>query len=214
MNIAVLGSGNLGQALANAFRKAGHSVIYGVRNPEADFKGKQKVIEEGISWFGIPEAVSRSEVIVLCVSAQAAMDVAGQLGDVSNKIIIDAMNLVFAKLPGYTNTADAVLNHCNCTDLVKCFNTTGFENIADPIYENEAIDMFVAGSSGKAKSVASRLAKDIGFSEVYDFGGNDRFFLIEQWGMCWINLAILQKNGRNLGFKVLKRADAAQAGNG
>jgi predicted dinucleotide-binding enzyme len=77
--------------------------------------------------------------------------------------------------------------------------------MADPVYNGTAIDMFVAGSSTKAKQTAIRLAKDIGFAEVYDFGGNDKFDLIEQFALCWVNLAIIQKQGRNLAFKILRR---------
>ena len=48
------------------------------------------------------------------------------------------------------------------------------------------------------------LAKDVGFGEVYDFGGNDKFDLIEQFAFCWVNLAI-KKNGRDLAFNFEKR---------
>jgi hypothetical protein len=43
---------------------------------------------------------------------------------------------------------------------------------------------------------------------VYDFGGNDKFDLIEQFAFCWVNLAIIQKQGRDLAFKILRRNNA------
>lgn len=205
MNIAVIAAGNVGTTLALAFRKAGHSVVFGVRQPEGNFKRKDFVTGFAFAFHSIDQAVAVSEVIVLCTPGEVAHEVAKQLGDVSNKVIIDTMNAVFKKPAHYTNTSDAVLDNCNCTDLAKCFNTTGFENMADPDYNGVALDMAVAGNSIKAKQVAAQLAKDIGFGEVYDLGGNDKFNLIEQWAMCWINLAILQKVGRNIGFKILKR---------
>lgn len=205
MNIAIIGAGNVGGTLALAFRKAGHSVVFGVRDAHVEFKGKQLAIDYTIAWFDIAEAVAKSEVVILCTPANAAAEVAQQLGDVSTKIIIDTMNSVFTKLPNHNNTSDVILDNCNCIDVVKCFNTTGFENMANPIYDGDPIDMFVAGSSEKAKRVATQLAKDIGFGEVFDFGDNDKFNLIEQWAMCWINLAIIKKQGRNIAFKVIKR---------
>jgi hypothetical protein len=205
MNIAIIGAGNVGGTLALAFRKAGHSVIFGVRDKDADFKGLKLAIDNGISWFNIDEAVEKSEVVVISTPAQYAADIARQLGDLKGKIIIDTMNSAFLQPSGYTNTADAILANSNATDLVKCFNTTGFENMANPRYGDVLLDMFVAGSSKAAKEAATQLAKDIGFGEVYDFGGNETFQLIEQFALCWINLAIIQKHGRDLAFKLIRR---------
>lgn len=75
----------------------------------------------------------------------------------------------------------------------------------NPVYGDTAIDMFVAGDSARGKAAAIQLAKDAGFAECYDIGGNDRFNLIEQFAWFWINLAMFQGQGREIGFKLLKR---------
>jgi 8-hydroxy-5-deazaflavin:NADPH oxidoreductase len=205
MNITIIGSGNVGGTLAVAFRKAGHSVIFGVKDPKTHFKGKELADQFGFPYFSIKDAVEKSEIIILSIPAQFAADMAKGLGNVVDKIIIDTMNAVLMKPEGFTNTTDAILANCNTTDVVKCFNSTGFENMANPIYNGKGIDMFVAGNSEKGKHVATQLAKDIGFANCYDFGGNDKFFAIEQFAFAWINLAIIQKHGRNLAFKLIKR---------
>lgn len=46
---------------------------------------------------------------------------------------------------------------------------------------------------------------DAGFCECYDVGGNDKFELMEQFAWFWINLAMFQGQGRDIGFKLLKR---------
>ena len=89
--------------------------------------------------------------------------------------------------------------------MVKCFNTTGFENMADPSYDGTAVDMFMAGDSSRARDVARGLALDLGFAECFDCGGDDRFALLEDFAMMWINLAIMQGQGRGIAFKVLRR---------
>jgi len=206
MNITIIGTGNVGGALAKRFSDKGHSIFLGVRNTD-DFKGKELLSHsKNISVHLIKDAVERSEVIIISAPPQFAADIAKSLGDVSSKIIIDTMNAVFVKPEGFANTADAILANCNTTDVVKCFNTTGFENMLNPIYNGNGIDMFTAGNSSKGVDVATKLAREIGFENVYHFGGNDKFNLIEQMAMCWINLAILQKQGRGIAFKVLKRA--------
>jgi predicted dinucleotide-binding enzyme len=89
--------------------------------------------------------------------------------------------------------------------VVKCFNTTGFNNMANPVYGDRKLDMFVAGDSAKAKAAATQLALDAGFGQCYDVGGNDKFFLMEQFAFFWINLAMMQGQGREIGFALLKR---------
>lgn len=205
MNIAIIGTGNVGGALAQGLSKAGHHIRLGVRDLE-HFKGKNLLdTSPDITAHPVREAVEASEVIILAAPAQAADLVARQLGDVAGKVVIDTMNGVFMRPEGFANTTDAILANCNSTDVVKCFNSTGFENMLNPQYGALAADMFVAGDSTRGKAVASGLARDLGFSEVWDFGGLDKVSLLEQFALCWINLAIMQKQGRGIAFKVLRR---------
>lgn len=205
MKIAIIGTGNVGGALAKRLADANHTILLGVRNTD-DFKGKELLnYSNKITALSIRDAVQQAEVIILSVPAQFASQTAQSLGDVSGKVIIDTMNGVFIKPDGFNNTADAILANCNCADVVKCFNTTGYENIINPIYKGQGMDMFTAGSSEKGVAIATLLAKEIDFENVYHFGGNDKFNLIEQMAMCWINLAIIQKQGRDMAFKIIRR---------
>jgi predicted dinucleotide-binding enzyme len=116
------------------------------------------------------------------------------------------MNMVMGRGPeGYSNTADALLDHTATREVVKCFNTTGFNNMLNPVYGNQRLDAFVAGDSERGKAIAQQLASDAGFANCYSIGGNDRFALMEQFAWFWINLAMVQGQGRNIGFKLLKR---------
>ena len=204
MKIAIIGSGNLGSALARGLKRAGHEVIFGVRNV-SDFKGSYSEELKGVKAELVPQAVAWADVLVLAAVPLAIHSIAEALGDVSNKIIIDAMNSVRAKPEPFSNTTEAIISLTKCTDVVKCFNTTGAENVANPIYEGKGIDMFYAGDSQRAKKIAAQLAKEIGYENVYDFGGSDKFNLLEQFALGWINLAMMQGYGRNIAFKVLKR---------
>ncbi len=93
----------------------------------------------------------------------------------------------------------------NCKDIVKRFNTTRAENISNPNYDGKGIDMFYAGDSDKVKKIAEQLAQDIGFENVYNFGGSDKSNLLEQFALSWINLAMMQGYGRGIALKILKR---------
>ncbi|HMQ46187.1 MAG TPA: NAD(P)-binding domain-containing protein [Saprospiraceae bacterium] len=205
MKIAIIGTGNVGSALATHWANKGHEIYLGVRNT-AEFKGKNLLENPQTSVFEIAEAVSLSEVILLSTPATAAIEVVQSLGDTSGKVIIDAMNIVMGRGPqGYKNTADAILDHTSTRDVVKCFNTTGFNNMVNPVYHDIPVDVFVAGDSEKGKAVAMQLAKDAGFGACYDIGGNDKFELMEQFAWFWINLAMFRGQGREIAFKLMKR---------
>jgi predicted dinucleotide-binding enzyme len=205
MEIAIIGTGNVGGALATKWALAGHSIHLGVKDIN-NFKGKELLKNPNTSVHAIEEAVNLSEIILIAVPAPAAADVAKSLGDTSGKIIIDSMNIIMGRGPaGFSNTSDAILANTDTRDVVKCFNTTGFNNMMNPKYGDTLIDLFVAGDSEKGKEIAMKLSIDAGFGNCYHVGGNDKFPLMEQFAWFWINLAMFQGQGREIGFKLLKR---------
>lgn len=205
MKIAIIGTGNVGGALATKWANKGHEIILGVRDVD-NFKGIGLLSNPNTSVATIKEAVTKSDSILLATPAMMAVEVARSLGDTDGKVIIDTMNIVMGRGPeGYANTSDAILANTQSKDVVKCFNTTGFNNMQNPVYDNFALDVFVAGDSEKGKQVAIQLAKDAGFAECYAVGGNDKFELMERFAFFWINLAMFQGQGREIGFKLLKR---------
>ncbi len=205
MKIAILGAGNVGSALAKQWAQAGHEISLGVRDKNSEKAKKLEGFNENLKAYDMKEAVDKSEIILVSLSIPAIVQVAKSLGDLSNKIVIDATNSVFGKPDPYKNAFEAFKEINMCDSIVKCFNTTGFENMENPVYDGKRIDMFVAGKSSKAKEAAIQLSKDAGFGNCYDFGGDDKVELIEQFAMAWINLAIVQGHGRDIAFKVLKR---------
>ena len=205
MKIAIIGAGNVGSALALGWAKSGHEIIIGARNKESEKVKNVTSQNAAIKVKAISEGVKESEVILIAATPNAVEEISKQLVDVKDKVIIDAMNSVSSKPAGFVNTFDALKALTNCENIVKCFNSTGFENMSDPKYGNTAADMFVAGNSTRGKQTASKLAKDIGFAECYDFGGDDKADLLEQLAKVWINLSIFQKQGRNIAIKILKR---------
>ncbi len=203
MKIAIIGYGNVGKALTEGWVKAGHSVVIGARNA-MDTK-YQTANELGLEVLPIAEAVDQSEIVLVSIPASAVPALAHSLTDASDKIFIDATNSVFMRDKEYPTGAHALKAITGAEHVVKGFNTTGFENMRDPFYNGEGIDMFTAGDSAKGKQVVEQLASDIGFGKTYDFGGDDKFGLIEEFAMAWINLAILQKEGRDIAFRLIRR---------
>lgn len=204
MKIGIIGSGNVGAALAKGFVRNGHTVMFGVRNPNS-FKGASLVHEEKISVRTVREIAAACDVLVMAAVPQAVGEIARSLGDVSDKIIIDAMNSFRSKPEGFDNTTQALQKLTNCKHIVKCFNCTGSKNMADPVFRSGGIDMFYAGDSPKAKEVAGQLAREIGFSKVYDLGGSKEYDLLENLAMIWVTLARTSGMGAEFALNIVER---------
>lgn len=205
MKIAIIGAGNVGGALAHAWIQRGHKIFIGARDLNSKKVVQTLEWNEKIIALPIVEAVSMSDVVLVATPVSALVGLAKDFPDMQDKVIIDATNALWQKPEPYQNGVEVFKQLTNTKDVVKCFNSTGFENMSNTDYNGVACDMFVAGDSEKGKQVAIQLAKDAGFEECYDFGGDGQVALLEQFALAWINLAIIQQNGRNIAFKLLKR---------
>jgi predicted dinucleotide-binding enzyme len=190
--------------VAQGLSKAGHSILFGVRDATSAKAEKASGLVGNAKFLSVEEAARLSEVIIITTPPEAVLNLVPQLGDVSNKILVDATNSI--RPEPFPTAFHALKAMTKSEKVVKCFNSTGFENMTNPIYPGfGGIDMFCAGNDKESKTIVQQLAKDIGFAECWDFGGDDKVELLEKFALSWINLAILQGHGRNLALKVIKR---------
>lgn len=201
MTITIIGAGNIGGTLAEKWKAAGHSILIGARNPSD---------EETLKWaagldarvLSIADAVQQGDAVLIATPGKVVAEMATRLGEtLRGKLVMDATNM--AGTPGTSLGFDALRNAG--ADAVKVFNCTGWENLADPRYGNELADMFMAGGSQEAKANVRELVKAIGFSDAIDMGGDDKVHLLEAFALVWIDLAIMQKMGRGIAFKLMRR---------
>ena len=137
--VAVIGTGNVGMALGSEFAGLGHDVIYGSRSPESE-KTRDLVVKASAAAAMLPaDAAAEAEVIVLAVPGMVTELVAGGLGDLSGKLIIDATNpLVFEGNPptvSYgveTSLGEIVQGLHPDAFVVKAFNTISWPQMMDP----------------------------------------------------------------------------------
>ena len=209
MNIAIIGAGNVGGALGKSWAKAGHTIIFGVRDP-AGGKTKPPLAEIGgaASSRVVPDAVRGADVIVLATPWNAVPDVINAMGDVRGKIIIDCTNPLSLNSEGSlslavgstTSGAEEVARLATGARVVKAFNTYGWENFADasyPGYGDIKPMMFYCSDDDEAKVMVAKLAADIGFEPV-DTGGLGMARSLEPLALMWIRLSI--RDGRNANF--------------
>jgi hypothetical protein len=203
MKISIIGAGNVGGALARRWAAAGHTILLGVR--DAASPRVRALLGPSISAASIPEAVAGAEVILIAAPPESTRSIVDAMGSTAGKIIIDAMNSIRTRAGEFGSTAEALRTWTGNPDVVKCFNAAGYNIMANPVFEGETADMFMAGSSVRGKDVARRLALEAGFGACHDFGGDDRIPLLEQMALIWINLAMVQGLGREIAFRLLQR---------
>jgi predicted dinucleotide-binding enzyme len=203
LDIAVIGTGKVGSALATCWASKGHQIYLGVLDVH-DFTGSKLLASKNISLYPIRQAVAKAEVVLIATPSTAIFELIAQMGDVSEKIVIDATNAL-RHTPAPYPTAYHCLKANTKAHIVKCFNTTGYENLKNPVYDGEGIDMFMAGDCEEAKAIACRLALDAGFSSCLDFGGSDKVELLEKLALAWFNLAYVQGGDKDIAFKLVHR---------
>ncbi len=209
MRIAVLGTGNVGGTLGQRWAGKGHEVVFGSREPDSE-KVRQLLTAVGSNAeaAGYEEAAGEADVIVLATPWEAAREVLTSISDWAGSILIDCTNPIAPDLQlavgTTTSGAEIVSEWAEGALVVKAFNTTGWNNMADPIYHGEPITMFICGDNAEAKAIVTDLGEDLDF-EVVDAGGLTMARFLEPLAMLWINLANVQRLGRNIAFKLVRR---------
>jgi predicted dinucleotide-binding enzyme len=157
------------------------------------------------------EAAASADVIVLATPWNGAEATIRSLGDVSGKIILDATNPLAMGPDGLgleighdTSAGEKVQGWANGASVFKTLNTTGYGNMADPVFRGVKSVMFVAGDDAAAKPKVIALLAALGF-EVIDAGPLRNARLLEAHAMLWIELALKRGLGRDFAFAILRR---------
>jgi len=205
MNITIVGSGNVGRALGGGWKKAGHSVTFAARDPAGAKSAELK--KEGFAV--APQSESgKADAVVIAVPWTGIEATIAALGNLSGKVLVDATNPLTANLElalGFSDSAgETVARHAKGARVVKAFNTTGANNMANSKYAAGKLMMPVAGDDAPAKKTVMALAADLGFEPV-DAGPLAMSRHLEPMAMTWIKLAYAQGLGREFGFAMLKR---------
>lgn len=201
MEIAIIGAGNVGKTLGRRFAEVGNEVFYGVRNP-SEYEEKELEGKVGTN----AEACQDAEIIILSVPFNVVEEAIKSCGDVSGKIVVDATNPLGMTSNGLnltigfeTSGGERLQQIIPKAKVVKCFNTTGFNNMAKP----KGSMMFTCGNDKEATDKVTELASSIGF-ESMNIGDLSKARLLEPLAMLWIHLAFTSELKRDFAFTIRK----------
>ncbi|HKW23187.1 MAG TPA: NAD(P)-binding domain-containing protein [Ktedonobacterales bacterium] len=200
--IAVLGAGKIGGTLGRKWVGAGNSVTFGVSDPNGQHAQEIKADVGNLAAIGtIAEALADAEVVVFAIPGTTMADtIAANASALANKLVIDAANRMGEQT---ANSLEDFRRHAPSARYVRAFNTLGWENFADPLFDGVAADLIYAGPESD-RSLVERLIAEIGLHPVW-LGDADQASAVDSLLRIWFTLAIQRGMGRHLAFKVLTR---------
>lgn len=205
MKITIIGSGNVGGAVARGAVKAGHTVTV----TATDLVEAQALAAEvgGAAVGDVAAAARDADIVVLAVPYQAVADVAERLGgDATGKVVIDATNPLTPDMSAMVATdgsgAEQVQAQLPGARVVKAFNTVFAAHQANPEVDGTVLDGFYAGDDDSAKATVSELLAGIGFRPV-DVGPLAQARALEQMALLNIRLNVVNDLPMQSGWKLV-----------
>jgi hypothetical protein len=207
--VAILGAGNVGQALGERLLQAGVVVRFGVRDAGSTARTLSGSLA-AIPTLDPAAAAVDAELMLLAVPAVAAKDAVRSVGDTAGKIFLDCTNPirwdagpVWAP-PAEGSVTQALAAAFPSIRVIKGFNHFGAEIQRCPELTTGPADAFFAGDDADAKASALDLARCMGF-RAHDAGPLRNAALLENLAVLWIQLAMAGGAGRDFSFRIDKQ---------
>lgn len=211
--IGVLGSGQVGEVLADGFLRHGYDVMRGSREPGKmqEWKpakgGKAKI-------GGFADTAKFGEIVVLAVRGSAAESVIEMAGpeNLAGKTVIDTTNPIGDEPPTngvlhyFTTLNESLMErlqrkvpHAN---FVKAFSCVGNAYMVNPELPGGPPSMFICGNSEAAKADVKDILIRFGW-DIEDLGAVESARAIEPLCMLWCIPGFVQNRWAHA-YKVLR----------
>ncbi|AEA25285.1 NADP oxidoreductase coenzyme F420-dependent [Pseudonocardia dioxanivorans CB1190] len=176
MTIGIVGTGNMGKAIAGLFADGGHDVYIAGSDPEKSEAAAQELASRGpgkVSAVPTAEAAARgTDVLVLATWFAVSTRLAVDLSDVlRGKTVIDISNPFTPNFDGliteYGNSAGLELQRrLDGSAVVKAFNTNFAPTLRTRSFGGSDVDVFLASDHESAKADVAKLIGASGLRPV------------------------------------------------
>ena len=213
MKVGIIGSGVVGQTLAEGFVKHGHQVQIGTRNPTKlqDWSKKNPSVTVG----SFAEAAVFGDVVVLAVGGEVAQQALALIGSdaLDGKTVIDACNPIGGGPPVngvlsfFTPQNESLMEQLQkahpFAHFVKAFNSVGSGQMVNPEFAGGRPTMFICGNDNDAKTTVARILDQFGW-DTEDMGAIEAARPIEALCMLWCIPGIGKNDWSPHAFKLLR----------
>jgi predicted dinucleotide-binding enzyme len=211
--VAVLGSGPVGQVLADGFLKHGFAVTRGTREPAKLAQWKSGAgANAAVGTFA--EAARAGEIVVLAVKgevAESVLDLAGAAA-LAGKVVIDTTNPIAAQPPVngvlhfFTSLEDSLMERLQRrvpgARFVKAFSCVGNTLMVNPQLAGGPPTMFICGNDEAAKAEVCAILERFGW-DIEDLGAAEAARAIEPLCILWC-IPGFRKNSWGHALKLLR----------
>lgn len=184
MTYSIIGSGNVGTALARQFTRAGISVNIANSRGAESLSDLTSELGNNVTAVSLEEAL-KAEAIILAIPFMAHSTIAATAADWSGKTVVDAMNTygVPLELLAGRASSDVVASAFKGANVVKTLNQLPAKLLAmDPAESGGRRVMFVAGNEAVSTAAIVDLVKNLGFAAVTLGKLNEGGVLLEKGG--------------------------------
>jgi predicted dinucleotide-binding enzyme len=225
MNIAVLGTGMVGQAIAGRLHELGHDVVVGTRDPEATLARTEPdgmgnppfstwhAAHPGVGLATFADAAAGAELVVNASSGTAALDVLALAGadNLAGKALLDISNpLDFSQgfppslfVKDTDSLGEQIQRAFPESKVVKTLNTLTASLMVDPKSLGESSTIFVSGDDAEAKAAVVALLESFGHDDVIDLGPLETARGTEMLLPIWLRLMGALGTG-TFNFKIVR----------
>jgi predicted dinucleotide-binding enzyme len=201
MKIGVLGTGNVGRAIADKLLELGHEVTMGSRSAEGEsLQEWLRGAGEGARGGDFAEAASSSELLFNCTAGTgslAALRAAGA-ANLEGKVLIDVANPLQSSGEGpptlsvcnNDSLAEQIQTGFPAARVVKALNTVTHRVMTEPSRVPGDHNVFVCGNDEEAKHLAARLLEEFGWppASIIDLGDISCARGTEMYLALWLRL--------------------------
>jgi predicted dinucleotide-binding enzyme len=211
--VAVVGSGIVGETLANGFLEHGYRVMRASRDP-AKLRDWKKQAGADAQTGTLAEAAAWGELVVLAVKgtgAESAVELCGP-GSLAGKIVIDTSNPIADEPPEndvlryFTDINHSLLEKLQAlapdAKFVKAFSCVGNAMMVNPDFQGVKPTMFICGNDEGAKREVTSILTAFGW-ETEDMGVVEAARAIEPLAILWC-IPGFRSNSWSHAFKLLK----------
>lgn len=218
MNIAVLGTGMVGQAIAARLHELGHTVVVGTRDPQATLARTEPdpmgnppfaawhSAHAGVGLATFADAAAGAELVVNASSGAITLEVLALTGaeNLADKVLVDIANPLdhSAGFPPTLSVKDTdslgeqVQRAFPQAKVVKALNTLTASLMVEPKSLGESSTVFVSGEDAAAKATVVEILKSFGHDDVIDLGGIETARGPEMFLPLWLRLMGTLGTGR------------------
>jgi 8-hydroxy-5-deazaflavin:NADPH oxidoreductase len=213
VKVGILGSGEVGKALAKGFLKNGYQVAIGSDHPEklTEFKRENPEMETAT----FEQAAQSGDIVVVCVKGTVAEKIVEKVKrHLTGKTVIDTTNPIADAPPQngvlkyFTSLEESLMERLQKiapdAQFVKAFNSIGSALMVNPEFGDDTKPtMFICGNNDDAKKKVYEILEKFGF-EVEDMGKVESARAIEPLCILWCIPGFL-RNEWSHAFKLLKK---------